>query len=85
MGQIKIWDDDGNLTQTFLSNNKALHGALALKLLPNGNLISGFDDGSMVISKLTNGQTLFKWPANSAHSQALNALEIIVEMRPDFF
>jgi WD40 repeat protein len=76
MGKIKIWDDDGNLTQT-----PSLQGTnsfvLALKLLPNGNLISGFDDGSMVIWNLTNGQKVFEWPINSAHSQALLALELI--------
>jgi WD40 repeat protein len=76
MSQIKLWDDDGNLTQ-IIPLKRGTINVLSLKLLPNGNLISGLNDGSMVISKLTNGQTLFKWPANSAHSQALNALEII--------
>jgi WD40 repeat protein len=39
--------------------------------------MSGFNDGSMVIWNLTNGSIVFEWPVNSAHSQALNTLEII--------
>jgi WD40 repeat protein len=76
MSQIKIWDDDGNLTQT-LSLQGTNRFVLELKLLPNGNLISGQNDGSMVISNLTNGQVVFTWPANTAHSQAISAFEII--------
>jgi WD40 repeat protein len=76
MGQIKIWDDDGNTTQL-----PSLQGTprfvLALKLLPNGNLISGFEDGAMIIWNLTNGLKVYEWPINGAHSNALLAFEII--------
>jgi WD40 repeat protein len=48
-----------------------------LKLLPNGNLISGFDDGSMMIWNLTNGHKVFTWTNHLAHNLALFALEII--------
>ena len=76
MGKIKIWNDDGNLTQTLSGPNSFVQ---SLKLLPNGNLISGSFDGTMIIWNLTNGPKAFEWLPNAAHSSSIFAFEVINE------
>ena len=76
LGKIKIWNDDGNLAQTLAGPNSFVQ---SLKLLPNRNLISGYDDGTMIIWNLTNGLKAFEWLPNAAHSSSIFAFEVINE------
>ena len=75
-GKVKVWEDDGNLTRTLQSSGFIQ----CLKILPNGNLISGSFDSSMVIWNLTSGEKVFDWPINTAHTSAIFAFEVIDDL-----